>query len=145
MGIFSNFKEPTEMDRVMEYITQAEGEIQQKIYQLGQCYYENNKDNPNVENVYCEMITQINKLSENRKGYYKNKLRLEGKMMCENCGAIIPYGSRFCNQCGKTADEKQEDSVVPDNDSAYKTCNRCGTRLEVDAVFCSCCGNNVGE
>lgn len=143
MGLFNHFKEPTEMDRVMEYISQVEGEIQQKIFQLGQVYYENNKGNVNMEDQYYEMVTQINKLSENRKGYYKNKLRLEGKMMCENCGETIPYGSQFCNYCGKKADEKQDDSVQKSS-SNQKICGQCGAKLREAAMFCSECGNNVG-
>lgn len=101
-------KEPTEMERVMENIAQVEGEIQQKIFQLGQMYYTDHRANSYGDEKYFPMIDLINKLDQNRNGFYKNKLRLEGQMMCVNCGAVIPYGSMFCNVCGKKADEKQD-------------------------------------
>ena len=41
---FSGTKELSEMDRVMESIAQTESELRQKIFRLGQIYYENNKD-----------------------------------------------------------------------------------------------------
>ena len=43
MDFLNTKKEPTEMERVTENIAQVEGEIQQKVYQLGQLYYEEHK------------------------------------------------------------------------------------------------------
>lgn len=106
MKLFNGTKEPTEMDRVMENITQTENEIRGRIYQLGEMYYQANKakDRGEVDEQYYAIIDLVNKLEQNRRGYYKNKLRLEGQMMCEHCGAVIPYGSMFCNVCGQRAD-----------------------------------------
>ncbi len=106
MKFFNGTKEPTEMDRVMENIAQTENEIRGRIYQLGEMYYQANKakDRGEVDEQYYAVIDLVNKLEQNRVGYYKNKLRLEGQMMCEHCGATIPYGSMFCNVCGQRAD-----------------------------------------
>lgn len=106
MKFFNGTKEPTEMDRVMENITQTENEIRGRIYQLGEMFYQANKekDRGEVEEQYYAVIDLVNKLEQNRIGYYKNKLRLEGQMMCAHCGAVIPYGSMFCNVCGQRAD-----------------------------------------
>lgn len=142
MAIFKNTKEPTEMDKVMENIAQVEGEIQQKIFQLGQLYYASHKDNFEGNPQYDTLVDLINKLDQNRKGYYKNKLRLEGYMMCENCGATIPYGSMYCNVCGKKADEKQGDTEPAVNANAPK-CAKCGALLEEGSAFCTACGAKV--
>lgn len=106
MKFFNSTKEPTEMDRVMENIAQTENEIRGRIYQLGEMFYQANqsKARGEVDEQYFALLDLINKLEHNRRGYYKNKLRLEGKMMCEHCGAVIPYGSMFCNVCGQRAD-----------------------------------------
>lgn len=136
-------KEPTEMERVMENIAQVEAEIQQRIYQIGQMYYDENKENSQIEEKYHAMVDLINKLDMNRKGFYKQKLRLEGQMMCENCGSIIPYGSMYCNNCGQRADEKQEGGPVQVNPSAV-LCPSCGKELEAGSLFCVYCGTKIG-
>lgn len=148
MKIKALSKEPTEMERVMENITRVETEIQQKIFQLGQMYYEDNKDGGNTESKYFAIVDLINKLDLNRKGFYKNKLRLEGQMMCENCGSVIPYGSMYCNVCGKKADEKQENvnpsaNVAADANTEALKCKQCGAVLEPDSLFCVSCGAKV--
>ncbi len=106
MKFFNSTKEPTEMDRVMENIAQTENEIRGRIYQLGEMFYQANKmkERGEIDEQYFSLIDLVNKLEHNRRGYYKNKLRLEGQMMCEHCGAVIPYGSMFCNICGQRAD-----------------------------------------
>lgn len=140
MKLFENVlggtKEPTEMDMVMENITRTEEELQQKIFQLGQMFFEDHKNDNNSSDRYYGLIDQLNKLEQNRKGFYKNKLRLEGKMICENCGAVIPYGSIFCASCGKKADEKQEKTDV-------LKCAKCGAELEAGSQFCVSCGAKV--
>ena len=162
-------KEPTEMDRVMQNIQQAEGEIQQKIFQLGQAYYNDHRANDYGDEKYALLIDQINKLDQNRKGFYKNKLRLEGQMMCENCSALIPYGSTFCSVCGKRADIRQdaeptggfgvvagdalnggtaagmEAAAESHPGAGARTCMDCGAVLEPDSMFCTSCGKKVEE
>lgn len=130
----------SEMDRVMESITQTESELRQKLFQLGQTYYENNKDKKEIENPYAQMVEQITKLDQNRKAFYKNKLRLDGLMICENCGKTIPYGSVYCSECGKKADEKQESGETAD--SGLK-CKKCGHPIKQDSQFCASCGSPV--
>lgn len=141
---FKTTKEPTEMERVMENIAQVEGEIQQRIFQLGQLYYEDHRNGSDAEEKYYTLIDLINKLDLNRVGFYKNKLRLEGQMMCENCGSVIPYGSMYCNICGKKADEKQE-TAGEDSAAAQSTlkCKACGAQLEEGSLFCVSCGAKV--
>lgn len=144
LNFFDNSNQTTEMDKVMENIAQVEGEIQQRIFQLGQMVYGDNKDNPDINEKYFTMVDLIGKLEQNRRGFYKNKLRLEGQMMCENCGSIISYGSIFCSICGKKADEKQPDGEVDVSvESIELKCKTCGKALEEGSLFCTSCGTKV--
>lgn len=146
MDIIRRKQQTPEMRQIVENISRVEGEIQEKIFQLGQMYYEKNKDNKEVEPDFYAQLDLITKLDENRKSFYMNKLRLEGKMMCANCGTVIPYGSIFCNICGKRADEKQEGGDVPE--SGVRICTVCGAVLDEESLFCEKCGNrttDVGE
>lgn len=138
-------RESPEMRMALENIARVDNEIQQKIFQLGQAYYEENKnkESEELEKRYASFIDSIKKLEENRKGFFKNKLRLEGQMMCENCGAIISYGSVFCSQCGKKADEKSDEPGMPIEQPKTATCSQCGAVLEEGSLFCTSCGTKV--
>nr|WP_297864466.1 zinc ribbon domain-containing protein [uncultured Acetatifactor sp.] len=139
-------RESPEMRMALDNIAQVDREIQQKIFQLGQAYYEENKakEEGELEEKYAPFVQMVKKLEENRKGYYKNKLRLEGLMMCENCGVTISYGSVFCNQCGKKADEKSEDGGMPVNVPETPKCSQCGAVLKEGSLFCTSCGAKRG-
>lgn len=144
MDILKRKPQSPEMRQVIENIASVEEEIQEKIFQLGQMYYEKNKDNKETEPDFYAQIDLITKLDENRKSFYMNKLRLEGKMMCANCGAVIPYGSIFCNICGKKASEKQESEGIVEGDKV-KMCSSCGAKLDEDSLFCEICGNRISD
>lgn len=103
----SGHQEPTEIMRVQQNMAQAEAEIQNKFTMLGSMFYRDNLSNDTLEEKYQEIMEQIKKLDQNRKGFYAHKLRLEGNMMCVNCGEIIPCGSVYCIKCGKKANEKE--------------------------------------
>jgi hypothetical protein len=47
---------------------------------------------------------------------------------CE-CGALLPWGSRFCPACGRSAGGQEAN-----------TCAECGRPLQADARVCSSCG-----
>ena len=78
IGFLKKANEPTELERTEQNIAQVEGEIQQRVYQLGQLFYEENKANENVDSKYYSLVDTIAKLELNRMGFYKNKLRLQG-------------------------------------------------------------------
>ena len=142
-------KEPTEMDHIMASIAQVESEMQQRFFQLGQMYYEEHKNSNSPEEKYHDLVELINKLDQNRQGFYKYKLRLQGQMLCESCGAVIPYGSLFCNFCGTKTDEGQPDTGMGAANAQPiaaepARCPQCGEALEPDSVFCASCGTRVG-
>ncbi len=144
-GNLGTQRESPEIRMTLENIARADGEIQEKIFQLGQKYYEENKNKETGElsQPYASIIDAVKKLEENRKGFFKNKLRLEGQMMCENCDAIIPYGSVFCNQCGKKADEVSDNPGKPETYTENAKCRQCGAALEEGSQFCMSCGAKV--
>lgn len=54
----------------------------------------------------------------------------EPKVRCPNCHADIPFGSRFCPNCGT-------------NLAATVTCPQCQATLPVGSKFCANCGYNM--
>lgn len=144
MELFDRQQASPEMKKVLEDIAQVEQDIRQRIFQLGQMCYEKMKSNPNSDPELVAMTDIINKLDQNRKSFYENKLRLEGKMMCANCGAEIPYGSIYCNACGKKANVREDgEADAPKQEISGKTCTKCGAALEDGSRFCMNCGTPV--
>lgn len=146
MGLFDRQATSPEMKKVMADIAQAEQDIQQRIFQLGQKCYEKIKDKPDTDPELYALADIINKLDQNRRSFYENKLRIEGKMMCANCGAEIPYGSVYCSMCGKRADVKEGGETSATGQAASgKKCAKCGTVLEEGTMFCTGCGTPVNQ
>lgn len=60
-------------------------------------------------------------------------------MKCQKCGAEIPAGSKFCNECGTKIEQIAlfKDSK-PENAEPYK-CEKCGNMIPSDSVFCPQC------
>ncbi len=108
MALFKPKEEATpEMEQARYSLMQAENELRQQILQLGQMYYDAHKKDT-APGEFSEMLETIKKSDANRIAYYQNYLRLQGNMMCNNCEAIIPFGSIYCNKCGKMTSEKPE-------------------------------------
>jgi membrane protease subunit (stomatin/prohibitin family) len=53
------------------------------------------------------------------------------KVRCPNCKQDVPFGSKFCPNCGY-------------NLSATVTCPKCGATIPADSKFCPNCGNTMG-
>lgn len=136
-------KEPTEIEKVEANLLQAENEMMQKLTQLGQMFFMENRENTELDPKYAALVGEIVKLDENRKSFYTHKLRVEGNMMCANCGQIIPYGSVYCSHCGKRADVKDENASEA---QPVRICPKCGTKMaDSNAKFCVECGTPVEE
>jgi predicted amidophosphoribosyltransferase len=52
------------------------------------------------------------------------------KVRCPKCSADIPYGSKFCPECGA-------------NVSATVTCPKCQATLPAGSKFCPSCGEQL--
>lgn len=56
---------------------------------------------------------------------------VQPKIRCPNCGKDIPFGSKFCPECGH-------------NLSATVTCPECKATLPAGSKFCPNCGHKMG-
>lgn len=105
--VFSKGKDVSpELEQAKRNLAQAENELQQKLLQLGQMYYVAHKDDTDTAE-FSDVVSMVKKLDSNRISFYQNYLRLQGNMMCIHCEAVIPYGSCFCNVCGKSTTEEK--------------------------------------
>jgi len=55
---------------------------------------------------------------------------------CQNCGAEIASGAKFCAECGAKISKQERKPKVP-------TCPKCGAEIESGEKFCSECGAKV--
>lgn len=110
------------VNQINSTISANEKQIAQLITELGQAYYENNKDNasdPLYEKVAAITALQA-EIEVNRNNY--QQLQANGpkapaaeapvapvaseapaapeNSICTNCGSTIPAGSTFCTNCG---------------------------------------------
>ncbi len=132
-------KVPAELQRAMNALNQVEEELRQQIFRLGQICYGQMKDSDSVPEPYVEAVGMMRQLEAKRKDAFKNKLRLEGKVMCENCGAELPVGSVFCSLCGKRLEEQAQPApAAPRN-----VCPNCGQAVSGDSKFCVNCGQKL--
>ena len=93
-------------------LKQAEDMKSDMICQLGELFYEANKDNENIDEIYKEKVDTIKKLEYNCKVWNNRKLKTQGLRMCENCGNTLPYDSSFCNKCGYKLKAVSEELVI---------------------------------
>ncbi|MBQ2184253.1 MAG: hypothetical protein II399_06405 [Lachnospiraceae bacterium] len=93
-------------------LKQVEESKKNMIYQLGELYYESNKDNESIDEIYKEKVDTIKKLEYNCKVWNNRKLKTQGLRMCENCGNTLPYDSSFCNKCGYKLQAVSEELVI---------------------------------
>ena len=121
-------------------------EVKNAMQELGKAYFDANRDNTEAE--YYEQITYIKKCMDNEILWHQYRLSLEDKVLCENCGAVNPFNSLFCNQCGNSI-RVVDFSVlgvepsVRENTANTVVCRACGKPLVSGAVFCEVCGAKV--
>ena len=65
---------------------------------------------------------------------------------CENCGAMVRKGVRFCTACGKpmiqiTVPETKSMPEVEEEQS--RICPNCGAKLDDGVAFCTECGTKL--
>jgi RNA polymerase subunit RPABC4/transcription elongation factor Spt4 len=54
---------------------------------------------------------------------------------CRRCGALMPFDSLFCSQCGGTLKKRRSENM--------KYCRYCGKRLHFLGEFCPECGKEI--
>ena len=105
------------------------------ILQLGEKFYDDNRDKDMSGTEYSGMFIAINEAENDLVMLEKRRLASVGLRKCESCGAELPINSSFCNKCGARQGEL-ESAVV----RASHICPKCGSRLEDGDEFCVSCG-----
>ncbi|MBR2967702.1 MAG: zinc-ribbon domain-containing protein [Clostridia bacterium] len=54
-------------------------------------------------------------------------------MICKSCGKIIPDDSKFCTNCGKEIEAREE------NQEEFCYCTNCGNKIRKDDFMCNKC------
>ena len=93
-------------------LKQVEDTKKEMIYQLGELFYETNRDNESIDEYYKEKVDTIKKLEYKCKVWNNKQLKTPGLRMCENCGNTLPYDSSFCNKCGYKLQAVSEELVI---------------------------------
>lgn len=102
----------SEIKAIDNSLRQVEERKKNMIYQLGELYYQSNKDNESIDDSFKSKIDTINKLEYNSKVWNNRKLKTQGMRVCDGCGNILPYESFFCNRCGAKLDAVAEELVI---------------------------------
>lgn len=129
-----NFADVTQLNSV---ISEAERKITQLKTELGQFYYENHKNDTDVEGA--NYITAINALKVEIQETRDKINVIKGVVKCEKCGAEIPSGSLFCNSCGN----KVEVPVISAAAPAGRVCPNCNSVVAEGNAFCNNCGTKM--
>jgi len=93
-------KSKNEIKKIDKNIGKIDVSIRDNIYEMGRLFYDENKGKSFEDSPYEKWMTAIGELEAEKQGLYREKLKLQGLMQCENCNSIISYGSTFCNHCG---------------------------------------------
>lgn len=120
--------------------------VKNALQELGRAYFDANKDNMEAE--YYEQITHIKKCMDLEVLWHQYRLSLDGKVLCENCGADNPLNSLFCNQCGNSIPAVDfsvlgVEPSVKEYPADMAVCRACGKPLVSGAVFCEACGTKI--
>ena len=137
--------ETSQVFQVDQKCQEAANAVKMAIFELGQKYYDANKENAEAE--FCDLVKNVNECKEKEKLWEQYKLGLEGKMRCEACGAIITSDSLFCNKCGVSIKPIDFSSIISqpqpqqiETAPLEKVCPSCGSPLAEGDIFCEKCG-----
>lgn len=116
-------------------ISEDEKEIENLYKQLGRMYFE--KNGKSVSPEYKEIVEQIFHLNDRIDEAKLEIQRIKGITICENCGAELNAGTKFCSKCGTKVPEYVNTAEVVETKIK---CPACGHEEEQDISFCSACG-----
>lgn len=126
-NVLNKAKDLSEITSIKSKISDEQRVLLNNLAQLGELYYQNNKENPD-ENLkqLCGIITENkNKINELNKEIEK----LKNSSLCPQCGSKLNEGAVFCGKCGMSLATNEK-----------KFCSSCGKQLEPNCKFCPNCG-----
>jgi len=132
-------KDFASVSRLNSQISSEEDTINTTFQNIGQDYFENNKDD--VTNVYEEKFKVIMDAKQRIDEFKKDIQNIKGVRLCKNCGGEVPLNLQFCGSCGAKVEE--DVPVHFTEQTTTKTCSNCGTEVEENVVFCNNCGTKI--
>ncbi len=68
---------------------------------------------------------------------------------CGKCGNEIPEGSKFCPNCGTSAELANSSSTIMKEETVYEgkihVCPHCGYKMQSFSAFCPACGSEIRD
>ena len=125
-------KEISDVARLGALITQNEGKIRSLYYQIGKRYVSVRGRDEELD----KMVAEVARLEEEIAGYNDQIQSLKNTQRCERCGAEIPKGSAFCDNCGAPVQPVAADA----HPESVPKCPRCGAEVKMGMRFCTHCG-----
>lgn len=114
-------------------------ELKSRLFlDMGILTYDKIRKNEIVDTDFDEISNEIVKID---KIIYENMKIIEAlnksmeESICE-CGKTISKGAKFCAECGKKVEIELEEKE-------YITCEICNMNIDIDSIYCICCGNKI--
>lgn len=102
----------SELKTIEMNLKAVEEQKKQVIYQLGEIFYNANKDVEGLDEAYRKKIDTVCKLDYNYKVWQNRRMKMQGMRTCIGCGNVLPYDSFFCNKCGAKLEAVAEELVL---------------------------------
>ncbi len=130
-------------EKAEQELLAAKKALEEAFLVLGKKYYESKREN--AEDEFAAEMNSIKECAEKERLWNQYKLSLEGKMLCDNCNAVITSDSLFCNKCGTPVKQPDFSKIgIEKNEKAAEepssVCPSCGGTLTPGAKFCIKCG-----
>lgn len=138
--VSDNAKTLADKNRIRKDIAAMENELRNRFRDIGEKYYQDNRETPDPE--YVDMFTAIAELQASLTEKQHEIELLEGAVICPQCGGSIVIGSRFCPTCGAMAPTP---APAAQPAAVQSVCPFCGETLSPEAVFCAGCGNKLPD
>lgn len=138
--VSDNAKTLADKNRIRKDIAAMENELRNRYRDIGEKFYQENRENPDPE--YVDMFVAISELQASLAAKQHEIEKLEGAIICPQCGGSIIIGSRFCPTCGAMAPTP---APAAQPAPVQSVCPFCGETLSPDAVFCAGCGNKLPD
>jgi len=141
-------KDLAEVTSLNSQIRAQEEQIRQTCQEIGQQYFEDNKEGGG--SAYGEQMSRLAAAKETIEDLKRKINQIKGINTCPGCGADVPAKSSFCSSCGAKvapiAWSEEGPAANPDVSEETlppKTCPHCNATVEEDTQFCTECGQKL--
>ena len=121
-----------------------EKKVSEATHKIGECLLRSLEAGQEYDEAIMSLYEDI-KLSQDIILSIKEEIAaLSGLVLCPNCQAENPKGSKFCQSCG-TSLNQEEPVVEAAGEVVEILCPSCSAVVEPDAAFCTQCGAKLHE